>query len=218
MRRGHRDDVQTGDFAGERVFASRADVRYVLHTATACPDALVVGFSSAQAPGKPPRYRWHKLLRDLPCHRLFVLDDHGPRRPMPGPSWYLGRRRGSDVAGSVCELIERVAEELGVERARTVTIGSSMGGWAALYFGARVGAGHAIAGEPRRGSAVTCADPRSTSSRSTSRAGARRRTARSSTRSSSTPCARPPRLRTRTSTAAGAVPTTRVTSRPCWPC
>jgi len=78
-----------------------------------------------------------------------VLDDHGPRNPLPGSSWYLGRRRGPDVAGSVCELIERIAEELGVERVRTVTIGSSLGGWAALYFGARVGAGHAIAGEPQ---------------------------------------------------------------------
>jgi pimeloyl-ACP methyl ester carboxylesterase len=158
MRRSHRDDVQTGGFSGERVFASGADVRYVLHTATASPDTLVVAFSSAQAPGAPPRYRWQKVLGDVPCHRLFVLDDHGPLGPRAGPSWYLGRHRGPDVAGSVCELIERTAQELGVERGRTVTIGSSMGGWAALYFAARVGAGHAIAGEPqtRLGSYLCC--------------------------------------------------------------
>ena len=78
-----------------------------------------------------------------------MLDDQGLPGPPPGPSWWLGRHQGPDVAGSVCELIERTAAELGVRRTRIVTIGSSMGGWAALYFGARVGAGHAIAGEPQ---------------------------------------------------------------------
>jgi hypothetical protein len=39
--------------------------------------------------------------------------------------------------------------ELGVNRGNVIMVGSSMGGWAALYFGARVGAGDAIVGEPQ---------------------------------------------------------------------
>ena len=149
MRRGYRDDVETGGFAGERVFAGRADVRYVLQPAPGASDRLVVALSSAQAPGTPARYRWHRLLADVPCHRLFVLDDHGPGQPLPGPSWYLGPGPPFVVADAVCTLIERVGDELEVERDRTVTLGSSMGGWAALYLGARVGAGDVIAGEPQ---------------------------------------------------------------------
>jgi pimeloyl-ACP methyl ester carboxylesterase len=145
---GHRDNAETGGFMGERVFAARADIRYVLQLATAPAEGLVVAFSSAQAAGAPPRYRWHQILSELPCHRLFVLDDHGLPGPLPGPSWYLGPHR-SDVAGSVCDLIEQIAAELEVDRARTVMIGSSMGGWAALYFAARAGGGHAIAAEPQ---------------------------------------------------------------------
>jgi len=78
-----------------------------------------------------------------------VLDDHGPREPLPRPCWYLGRDRDFDVADSVLDLMGRITEELGIERERVITCGASKGGWAALYFGARFGAGHAIVGEPQ---------------------------------------------------------------------
>ena len=125
---------------------TRARIEHVLHPATTSPDTLVVAFASAPALGQPPHYRYRRVLSEVPCHRLFVLDDHGLPGPPPGPSWFLGPR-GSDVADAVLALIQRVAGELGV--ARVVTAGSSMGGWAALYFGARAGADHAIAGEPQ---------------------------------------------------------------------
>ena len=50
---------------------------------------------------------------------------------------------------SVCELIEGIVSELGVARGNVVTVGSSMGAWAALYFGARIGARHTIVAEPQ---------------------------------------------------------------------
>ena len=131
------------------MFASKVDVKYVLQAATERPDTLVVAFSAASPPGQPPRYRWHKLLSEFPCHRLFVLDDHGPGEPLPQPNWYLGRGPGFVAADCVCDLIDRLASELGVGRGNLVMVGSSMGGWAALYFGARIGAGHAIVGEPQ---------------------------------------------------------------------
>jgi accessory secretory protein Asp2 len=132
----------------ERVFAgSWADLRYVLHEATARPDVLAVGFSAVHTPDEAPAYHYRSVVRDVPCHRLFVLDDHGPREPLPRPTWYLGR--DLDVADTVCELLEATAAELGVARERVITFGSSKGGWAALYFGARCGAGHAVAGEPQ---------------------------------------------------------------------
>jgi hypothetical protein len=148
MRTGHRDDPETGDVPGERVFAgARADLRYVPHEATERPDMLAVGFSAAHTPDEPPAYHYRSVVSELPCHGLLVLDDHGPREPLPRPTWYLGR--DLDVADTVCELLEAIATELGVEPERVITFGSSKGGWAALYFGARFGAGHAVAGEPQ---------------------------------------------------------------------
>jgi pimeloyl-ACP methyl ester carboxylesterase len=135
-------------FPGERVFSGAAPIRYLLHPATQRPDTLVVAFAGAHQPGEAAHYHWHRVLAGLPCHRMFLLDDHGCPSPEPGPSWYLGAK-GSGVAGAVHALIQRTAAELGVEPERTLTAGTSMGGWAALYFGARVGAGHVIAGEPQ---------------------------------------------------------------------
>ena len=135
-------------FPGERVFSGAAPIRYLLHPATQRPDTLVVAFAGAHQPGEAAHYHWHRVLAGLPCHRMFLLDDHGCPSPEPGPSWYLGAK-GSGVAGAVHALIQRTAAELGVEPERTLTAGTSMGGWAALYFGARTGAGHAIVGEPQ---------------------------------------------------------------------
>jgi pimeloyl-ACP methyl ester carboxylesterase len=78
-----------------------------------------------------------------------VLDDQGPCDPLPGPSWYLGRHRPGGFADSIHDLLERTIRELGLDRERVATVGSSMGGWAALYFCARLRAGLAIAGEPQ---------------------------------------------------------------------
>src|SRR3954449_1349242 len=147
MRRGHRDDPETGDFPGERVFGS--NTKYVLQDAGNQAGALMVAFSAAHPPDTPPRYYTHKALWNLPCPRLFVLDDQGPQEPLPRPCWYLGRNRVFDVADSVLALMEAISEELGVPRQRVITCGASKGGWAALYFAARFGAGHVVAGEPQ---------------------------------------------------------------------
>src|SRR3954471_8290980 len=147
MRRGHRDDPETGDFPGERVFGS--NTKYVLQDASDQAGALVVAFSAAHPPDPPPRSYTHKALRGLPCPRLFILDDQGPREPLPRPCWYLGGNRLFDVADSVLDLLEAIAGELGVPKHRVITCGASKGGWAALYFAARFGAGHAVAGEPQ---------------------------------------------------------------------
>ena len=148
MRSGYRDDQLTGDFEGERLFSSGADIRYVVHEAEAS-DLLLVAFSAVHEPDKPPRYYFHRALRAIPCHRLFVLDDHGPDEPLRRPSWYLGHNRSTDVPDAIERLVADTAEELGVDRRRVVTCGSSKGGWAALYFGARLGTGHVFAGEPQ---------------------------------------------------------------------
>jgi hypothetical protein len=149
MRSSYRDDPETHEFPGERMFSYQADLHYVLEPATERPDALVVAFSAAHEPGEPPRYYTTRVLRAVPCHRLFILDDHGPRTGHARPSWYLGAARSDAVPASVEKLMDTTARELGLSRDRVVTCGASKGGWAALYFAARFGAGHAVAGEPQ---------------------------------------------------------------------
>lgn len=150
MRRGYGDDEETGAFPGERVFKSHVDVRYAFAPANERPDALIVAFSAAHERDEPPRYYTTRVLRALACHRLFILDDHGPDGGThPRPSWYLGPNRSADVPAAVDELIQAIAQETQLERGRIFTCGASKGGWAALFFAARFGAAHAVAGEPQ---------------------------------------------------------------------
>ena len=150
MRRGHRDDPESGTLQGERVFRSGdLELRYLLEGSHERRNVLVVAFSAAHEPSEPPRYYTIKALRALPCPRLFVLDDHGPSGPPARPSWYLGANRRSDVAAAVVELMVAITEELEVAPDHVLTCGASKGGWASLYFGARFAAGHVVAGEPQ---------------------------------------------------------------------
>lgn len=148
MSAGHRDDPETGAFPGERTFPSTPPVRYLLDPGPVGARALLVGFSGAPRPNQPPRYHSHKITGGLSWHRLFLLDDQGPVE-RPGSSWYLGRHPGHAFRDAVDALIERTIREFDVKRSHVVTLGSSMGGWAALYFGARLSLGHAVAGEPQ---------------------------------------------------------------------
>lgn len=145
-RTGFGRDRKTGVFRGERVFRGLAPIKYLLRRSATRSRTLIVMFSGADE-GKPPRYNWYRLTADVPCHRLSVLDDGGQADP-PRPSWYLGAHE-SGFADAVCALIRRTAEDLRVDSSQLITAGTSMGGWAALYYAARVGAGHAIVGEPQ---------------------------------------------------------------------
>src|SRR5205823_5025411 len=144
-----REDPRTGAFPGERRFSSHVTLRYVVEEATGVTDALVVAFSAAAPDGEPQRYYTVRALRSVPCTKLFILDDQGPPGPPPRPCWYLGHRRRTEVADSVCELIATIAQQVGAPKSRVITCGASKGGWAALYFAARFDAGHAVAGEPQ---------------------------------------------------------------------
>ncbi len=141
-------DVEAGAFPSGHVFAAAAPIRYVLERAPERAQMLVVVFSGAPPAGRPPRYHYYRVLEDSGLDRLYVLDDAGAGDP-PSPSWYLGPGHGRAVSDSISELVRTTAAELGYERSRVVTAGSSMGGWAALYYGARVGVGHVVAGEPQ---------------------------------------------------------------------
>lgn len=83
-------------------------------------------------------------------HKLWVLDDHGPRiAGMPVGCYYLGHRRSFDFERATAALIGEVSHQLAIERPHTICFGSSKGGTAALWFALRHGYGHAIAGGPQ---------------------------------------------------------------------
>lgn len=126
----------------EQVRRGAAEIKYLCRPGTS--DTLLIGFSGFSPPGRPPVYNYVRTLEGVDCHRLYVLDDHGP--PERQCSYYLGRPPHY-VRDGVEDLIRETIDALGVSR--TIAFGTSKGGWAALYFGARLGLTDVIAGEPQ---------------------------------------------------------------------
>lgn len=118
---------------------------------TAAPDAAVlksfpadsatavVGFTGHGA--KPGAFSFFGLRNALPTTSVLLVRD-------PADSWYNAGLPG--VASTVDEIAARIAHEVDLLGAtRAVTIGSSMGGYAAILFGCKIGAERAVAFVPQ---------------------------------------------------------------------
>ena len=102
-------------------------------------NALVVAFTSfGDAPGRPPRsFEWCDLLAGLPCGRLYLRDT--------SQLWF---QHGALGAGTTPE--ELTSFIVTVAKGRPIlTLGSSMGGFAALLYGALAGARSVLAVSPQ---------------------------------------------------------------------
>jgi pimeloyl-ACP methyl ester carboxylesterase len=110
-------------------------------------DTLLIAFGGlAQGLRGMAPFEFHGAARDLPVERMFVRD--------PRQAWYhFGIFRHGRTFVGVAESLDRLVERLGAER--IVTVGVSMGGYAALAFGALLGAQTAVAIAPQ-----TVIDPR----------------------------------------------------------
>jgi len=99
-------------------------------------ETVVVSFAHRGAAG----FAYYRLLDELPVSRVFVRD--------PTDSWYNG-----DVAGlgaTVAEITRTLRDAIGETGAtRVVTLGSSMGGYAAALFGCLLSAERVVALSPQ---------------------------------------------------------------------
>ena len=102
---------------------------------------------SAFAPENSPNqhiYNFMNVLENVPAHKLYIQDSQGQRGV-----YYLCRQSDFGVSEEVCGLIRSVQKELGCDAEHTVSVGSSKGGSAALYFGLRLGFAHVLSMVPQ---------------------------------------------------------------------
>ncbi|MGM0876422.1 MAG: accessory Sec system protein Asp2 [Bacillota bacterium] len=130
----------------ENVYESNLPIRYVLEEGANNKDYMVVVFSGFNPPNAKlaNSYNYMRTLKDVDCHRLFILDDYGPRG-----SYYLGSKEAYEVEASIASLISYIARKYGVKQENVITAGSSKGGSAALYYGLKYNYGHVVAGAPQ---------------------------------------------------------------------
>lgn len=126
----------------ERTGAS--GLKYLLYKKPKSKKLLVV----FQAINKNPTYNYVGLLKDENMHKLYIKDVYGEER-LTKTSYYLNYNTNFDVENSVVRLVEKVLDEVNLSMEDVIFAGSSKGGFAALYYAYKLGAGHVIAGGPQ---------------------------------------------------------------------
>ncbi len=124
----------------ESVFQSNQDIRYHFVQAKEAQHAnhLVVVFS-AFSKEYVYNYNYIDTLKDIPINKLFILDDFGAKG-----SYYLGRNKDFSIENSVISLILNICAKYNIPMKNIISMGSSKGGYSALYFGAKYSFGHII--------------------------------------------------------------------------
>ncbi|WP_433850534.1 hypothetical protein [Brucella pseudogrignonensis] len=89
------------------------------------PKCAIISFSSMNV-GQFERWTWFwKKRLSVPCVYIFLKDDE--------QHYYLGTE-SDDLTGVRERIISKILEKHGVPKCAAVTIGSSMGGYASIYF------------------------------------------------------------------------------------
>lgn len=132
----------------EKVFNGIVPVKHLMIPSKTHSNHLVVVFSGFPSQGNPPAYNYIRSLDDIDTNKLYILDDYNHTHPS-GATYYLGSKRDNSVEMSVVSLITKVANELGINHKNIITVGSSKGGFASLYFGLKYSFGYAISGAPQ---------------------------------------------------------------------
>lgn len=104
------------------------------------PKYAIISFSSMNV-GQFERWTWFwKKRLSVPCVYIFLKDDE--------QHYYLGTE-SDGLAGVRERIISEILEKHGVSRCSAVTIGSSMGGYASIYFAHRLNLKCAISINPQ---------------------------------------------------------------------
>lgn len=101
-----------------------------------------------QAINTNPTYNYISTLKDLKVNKLFIKDDYG-EDDLTHSSYYLGSNKNFNIAEATQKLIKECSENYQINKKNTIFIGSSKGGFSALYHGYKYGPGAIIAGGPQ---------------------------------------------------------------------
>lgn len=101
---------------------------------------LLLTFGGMKSTAGLVAFEFVALTADMPVKKMFVRD--------PRQSWYhRGMPSHGSTLESISELLQKIVAEQDVDR--LVTVGSSAGGYAALAFGALLGADRVLAFGPQ---------------------------------------------------------------------
>ncbi len=119
------------------------NINYVFEENKNSKDLLII-FTACTKVGQKARYNYVKTVEDFKCNKLFILDDFGFDSR---GAYYLGKNKDFAIEKDVNSLINEITKE--VEAKKVIFMGSSKGGYSALYFGLHRKDSIIIAGAPQ---------------------------------------------------------------------
>lgn len=119
------------------------NIKYLFEEKKGSKDLLIV-FTACTKVGQKARYNYIKTLDEFKCNKLFILDDFGFDER---GAYYLGKDKDFAIEKDVEALINHICEKL--KPSKEFYIGSSKGGYAALYFGLRRKYTYILVGAPQ---------------------------------------------------------------------
>ena len=125
-----------------RYFSQGYRVKYMLEQNDS--DVLVIVFSGCTRVGIKARYNYNRSLQKIKVNKLFILDDFGYDNR---GAYYLGHNMDFKIQEVVKELIGKVQRDLNIKK--SIYVGSSKGGYAALFFGLQEKESIVISGAPQ---------------------------------------------------------------------
>lgn len=130
-------------FKQKTYVGNKYSVNYLLEKNSKSKDLIIV-FSACTKIGQKARYNYIKTLDEFKCNKLFILDDFG----FDGRgAYYLGKDKDFMIEKDVVSLINKITEEINPKN--EIYIGSSKGGYSALYFGLERKNSYIITGAPQ---------------------------------------------------------------------
>lgn len=122
---------------------NKYNIKYIYKMNNKSSDLLII-FSACTKIGQKARYNYIKTLDYFKCNKLFILDDFG----FDGRgAYYLGKNKDFLIEKDVFSLINKITKE--VNPKKEIYIGSSKGGYSALYFGLERKNSYIITGAPQ---------------------------------------------------------------------
>ena len=130
-------------FKQKTYVGKKYNINYLLEKNNKSKDLLIV-FSACTKIGQKARYNYIRTLEEFKCNKLFILDDFG----FDGRwAYYLWKDKDFKIEEDVRTLINKIVEE--VKPKNEIYIGSSKGGYSALYFGIERKNANIIVGAPQ---------------------------------------------------------------------
>lgn len=135
-------DIKERISLNEKTFNSLRKVTYYFEEGKR-KDHLIIIFSAVNPPNIF-NYNYVSTLSYLDCNKLYILDKYGDQG-----AYYLGENKDYSIESSVVSLINQFIKKYNISFNNIITVGSSKGGYAALYYSIKYNFGTAIVGGPQ---------------------------------------------------------------------